>query len=556
MEYSQMDEQYRQRVDNLLAKSKGSKVGDQADIVEFIFSAHDFSGVDLREVNLSGIYLVEANFSGVDLSNAILRDVKLWGADLSNANLTGACIDGASLSYGSGIGSHYFFNIPGANLSGANLTNASLWGANLSEANLTNSTLNNASLLGSHLNEANLTNATLNNANLWGANLVDANLNGANFSGANLSEANFSRANLSNAKLQESEELDYAYLKDAIYNDATQFPQDFSPEAAGMIKVTLQDFYFEGRLGKIEILDNIYEHILTGICSLNEISREDEDNLGQYLQSLKPYAIKLWQSYRSERVNIDYHDYNAQAAYLIRYYPHYAQMTREVFDSLSPDILPFRSSSLQACFFGAGPVPEAIGLINYLKHKFLNINAVKFNAYDIAADSWWISRDITRNYLVPPYWDRQFILNAYALNLCEINALDKIKTAIKNSSLFMVQNCLNEFVNSSELFVENIAFLVSEMPANSIIIIADQNNYSSVVNLMRKTESRIMSIPEASVIRSHSAGLISLDSLNALPPIPQVIRENLLTGEDKLIPRRWISFNYIAIQKKPSNISI
>ena len=100
----------------------------------------------------------------------------------------------------------------------------------------------------------------------------------------------------------------------------------------------------------------------------------------------------------------------------------------------------------------------------------------------------------------------------------------------------------------ADIFLDNISFLIKEMPQRSILVIADQNNYSSVLNLMKRIEDCIRGISQVSIIRSQTAGIISFDALNALPPIPRIIRENLLTGEDKLIPRRWVSFNYLAVQ--------
>lgn len=556
MTYRQMDDTERQRLQIYINKKKSNRRNEEDNLDQFFFVNLDLRGVELREADLTGEYLNSVNLSGANLSNATLKDVRLWGADLSNAILVEACLDGASLCDGVFTDSAGIFPLSGANLSQADLSNATLWGSNLSNANLSEAKLNNTYLGGAYLIDANLSEANLTAADLGEANLSGADLSGANLSRTNLLGANLSRANLSNANLQEADYLDYAYLKDTVYNNATQFPQDFSPEVAGMVKAELQDVFLEAGLLRVEPLNDIYEHVLTGICNFKGIGSEDEDSLSLYLQSLKPYARRLWQSYRSSSVEVNYRESDAQAAYFIRYYPYYAQMTREVLESLHRDALPFESSHVQACFFGAGPAPETIGLINYLNNNFPNVTSVQVQTYDIAADTWWISRDITRNYLVPCYWQGQFILNADIINLGDSNALYKIINVIKNSSLFVVQNCLNEVLTANaDIFLDNISFLVSEMPQRSILVIADQNNYFLVLNLMKRIEDCIRGINQASIIRSHTAGSIGFDARIALPPIPRIIRENLLTGEDQLIPRRRVSFNYLVVQKALPEIS-
>ncbi|MFN6540685.1 MAG: pentapeptide repeat-containing protein [Nostoc sp. EkiNYC01] len=197
----------------------------------------NFSGIDLRGIDLSGVDLRDYNFSdadlrganlsatdlrGADLKGADLRGTNInekteidgkwllvWetvnhrveGRDLSNADLSGANLIDADLSGAILISANLTdVNLSGANLSGANLIDADLSGANLSDADL------RASLSSANFSDANLSGAdlrtNLSGANLSGANLSDANLSGANLSGANLSGANLSGANLSGANLE------------------------------------------------------------------------------------------------------------------------------------------------------------------------------------------------------------------------------------------------------------------------------------------------------------------------------------------------------------------
>ncbi len=112
-----------------------------------------------------------------------------------------------------------------ADLYRANLKEAHLWGANLEEAKLTGANLQKARLTGADLQGAQLKVAKLQETTLWatnlqGANLEDADLREANLRGSKLQGANLWRAKLQGAKLME-----------AIYSNATTWPEEFTPPA-------------------------------------------------------------------------------------------------------------------------------------------------------------------------------------------------------------------------------------------------------------------------------------------------------------------------------------
>ncbi|HMQ55328.1 MAG TPA: pentapeptide repeat-containing protein [Anaerolineae bacterium] len=177
-----------------------------------ILSYTDLSGTDLREVDLHGAELDEADLRQANLQGADLGQTKLTRADLSRADLHEATAQWAELNR--------------ANLTGANLVRANLIGADLSRANLDQADLRYAVLNGANLSQANLRDADLRRADLNWTDLRKADLSQANLSQANLGWANFSDAN-----------LDQAILTGALYNDATQWPEGFSPRDHGGIRV-------------------------------------------------------------------------------------------------------------------------------------------------------------------------------------------------------------------------------------------------------------------------------------------------------------------------------
>lgn len=124
----------------------------------------DFSGVDLRGANLSG---VSRRFDIYAYDEPYLQGIT---SDLSGINLSGADLTEAYLS--------------GVNLAGANLSHANLTRASLSKSNLTNTDLS-----GANLTKACLENAEFEQTNLRGANLLHAQITGVEFFAADVTGA-------------------------------------------------------------------------------------------------------------------------------------------------------------------------------------------------------------------------------------------------------------------------------------------------------------------------------------------------------------------------------
>ena len=122
----------------------------------------------------------------VDLRWAVLRWADLRGADLRHADLEGTVL------------AH-------ADLRAADLTHADLEGADLREADLRAAVLREGYLKRAYLQHADLRDADLHRADLGGADLTGADLTGADLSGA--------------------------YLRDAISDESTIWPEGVGPTA-------------------------------------------------------------------------------------------------------------------------------------------------------------------------------------------------------------------------------------------------------------------------------------------------------------------------------------
>ena len=120
-------------------------------------------GLDLSgKVFEEGIDLSELDLSGIKLQGASLFKANLQRADFVNANFQGTILPDA--------------NLQGSNLAGINLQDAALDGVNLQGANLADANLRRADLMVANLQGARLLQADFRGATVWDANFKGAML--------------------------------------------------------------------------------------------------------------------------------------------------------------------------------------------------------------------------------------------------------------------------------------------------------------------------------------------------------------------------------------------
>jgi magnesium-transporting ATPase (P-type) len=117
-------------------------------------------------------------------------------------------------------------------------------------------------------------------------------------------------------------------------------------------------------------MDKLYEYILEGLRNLSQ-TKQTENKFIAYLQSLQVEVKNLRQSYRNNSVSVNYSRVEVQSAYLITYYPQYAEMTRHILEQVElshKTLFLFEQKHLEVCLFGAGAAPEVVGLVSFKDH--------------------------------------------------------------------------------------------------------------------------------------------------------------------------------------------
>ncbi|WP_204102866.1 MULTISPECIES: hypothetical protein [Spirulina sp. CCY15215] len=289
-----------------------------------------------------------------------------------------------------------------------------------------------------------------------------------------------------------------------------------------------------------------YPYILQGLEESPDFYDSNvHQTFADYLISLQESARNLWSSYRSIMVNVDYSDPKIQAVYLVRYYPHYVQMTLEVL-RLSPEIFTF-GQEINACFFGAGPCPEVAGLAQFLIEHSQKTQSIIAHVYDVDYELWKPGRKITQNFVLPGLWNNNIDWDGKKLDLESANSFESIKDIISNSNLFVFQNCLNEIWNRS-IVKNNIEILLEYAPINSFIIIVDLSGYYVNQKMM---EDIVEIIEERNKTRNDYKIVGKSKELNVISSLqsPDIVKKYLLTGEDKLIAKKRINFLFLTLRK-------
>jgi hypothetical protein len=255
-----------------------------------------------------------------------------------------------------------------------------------------------------------------------------------------------------------------------------------------------------------------------------------------------------------------------QAAYMLRYFPHYADVTRVALDELSMQgVLPFQQARLYMNLFGCGPAPELCGIMQFLKNRFPRSEMLIAHFFDVASESWRYTRQITLDYLAPTLWNKQFFESKLiCFNLYQPGSAASFTTAndrpnrIGEASLVMFQNCMNEFPRSvHDVVTQNTLDLLRMIKCGNIMPVIDRAGYQCITDLL----SRISSLAEenglAKVLVFDQDRVLDCNAI--LERMPRILTENLFVrkisgneiapDEDGLICTRRVRYHCLALQR-------
>ncbi len=297
----------------------------------------------------------------------------------------------------------------------------------------------------------------------------------------------------------------------------------------------------------------MFEQLLEGIFAQRELTTEQDQ--ARYLGDLRPVGKCLWNSYQTPNVTVNYASVDIQNAYLLRYFPFYTKLVPCVL-SKSGVQLP-KVELLQPIFFGCGPAPELVGLLEHLKENCPNTEMVSATFADLAIDTWQHSISISIERVVSRIWDAELCDYQYKqVDIADANLLQKIK--VETCHLAVFQNCFNEVSDKSESVIVNIQKICQKMPAGAVILLIDRRGYTATSNMLARLKSWAKTGNTVKPVGKANLSLNKFDCEPLLKTVPKIIRENLYHhwGRDRppwedngLIFAKDVKFVFLALQR-------
>ena len=273
----------------------------------------------------------------------------------------------------------------------------------------------------------------------------------------------------------------------------------------------------------------MFKQLLEGIFEQKNLTTEQEQIA--YLCSLRPVGKSLWDSYRTQNVNVDYTSVDTQNAYLLRYFPSYAKLVPYVLGE--SDVQLPKVELLQPIFFGCGPAPEFVGLLEHLKENCPDTGMVSATFVDIAIDTWRHSINISIDRVVSRIWDAELCDYQYKqVDIADADLLQKIK--VGDCHLAVFQNCFNEVSDKLESVIRNIKKVCQTMPAGAVILLIDRGGYTATDNMLADLKSWAEAGDTVKPMGEANLSRRAFDCRPLLETVPEIIRKNLYRqGRDK-----------------------
>lgn len=291
---------------------------------------------------------------------------------------------------------------------------------------------------------------------------------------------------------------------------------------------------------------DIYDQLVDGLGS----KKPGNQTIETYLQSLQPSVRFLRKSYFDNPVCVPYDKVEIQGAYLVSYFPHYYQLIYSILNNEIGDL--FRGKTkINLGFIGGGPGSEAYGSVKYILNNCRNVEEINITIFDLNASTWLYSHQIVLDYLIEPQKKNdlpEIKWNSVSFDLSKEYYPPNIIPIVKELDLLVVQNCINEIQHSARpILKKTLSRFFNMLPGKSCLLISDLT--AGVRDLLKSIEEEIEKSGEVNfkISTLKKTNPTQQISVHAIPNY--VIKKNLLTGEDGLIPRKNLKYDYTLLSK-------
>lgn len=292
---------------------------------------------------------------------------------------------------------------------------------------------------------------------------------------------------------------------------------------------------------------DIYDSIVAGLNEHKPANLSSQS----YLQSLQPTLRFLRKSYYSYPVSVPYARQDIQASYLVAYLPHYYQLIYSILNNDKGNLFK-NKETVKLGFIGGGPGSEVYGTIKYIINNCQWVKNIHVTIFDINAATWKFSNDIVLKNLIKEGTKTQLpniTWNSIQFDITNEADFTTNLQVFKSLDLLTIQNCVNEIATQRIPVLKSIIVkLFQTLPNSAYLLISDLT--SSVRGLMKSIESELESAGGVKFKLStlNQSGPTSIISVHHFPN--KIIRENLMTGGDGLIPRKYLKYDYTLLSRE------
>lgn len=294
----------------------------------------------------------------------------------------------------------------------------------------------------------------------------------------------------------------------------------------------------------------MYREIMDGLIKIHGVKGDS----GSYAESLRPAAEALWQAYQSGseiEKNAKYTDSDVSAAYLLRYFPYYAEILPAILNN-NKDIAPEWCENTDVAFFGPGPAPELVGLANFFRSSDLRIKKLNVSLHDLN-EGWSEYREGISDVLVSKILpSTKLRCKQWPFDFTVANAIDEeLAERINGCELITFQNCINECEwIDRDILNTNICKAFEALRNGSSLIVASRGtNYGTANYVIGVLTERLKKLAARVVSGEHNLACYPIDK-NMTSDILGRLYFRFPPLVDKLTLSKSMSFRFLIAKRK------
>lgn len=285
--------------------------------------------------------------------------------------------------------------------------------------------------------------------------------------------------------------------------------------------------------------NNPLNQVFIWLCQRNDIPESNYPGAAAGMRRHVANARRLYTQPIGRQ--LPYHDPHFRAAYLLAYFPYYIEPLYHVLQSAEiPDSL-FDGGRLNVAFFGGGPCPELLGLAEWLRHRAPHLKSVDAVVFD--RDPGW--RTIQEG-LIPAMLDgyrseeTRITLGNRDCDVVECLSRD-CSCGVADRDLILSQNFLTELYGKRHLALQTFERIIRKSRCHYLVFV--ENRYEAVRELMNELSANL----HGKGLTTRPVTASSVDRIASFP-MPHILGEHLFTGEDGLIPRKYIKYHHMVLE--------